>query len=164
MLTFCVLTGNDGVAPSTPIKPGSSTSRGSLFKTLFDALPFDSLPRLRPKVRKEASGIIAPPSPVPHPIPSPLPSPRLNRVPSMSSLPPPRSPISTPRTSHETPRMLSPDGLDAYTNPDQFSSFSLGAPPKRLGPERVPVRRTTTDGSGRLEMRRVASHNNAYDQ
>ncbi|KAI0089101.1 transmembrane adaptor Erv26-domain-containing protein [Irpex rosettiformis] len=156
--------GNDGAIPSAPSKPASTASRGSLFKTLYDALPLDSLPRMRPKTSRDASGIIAPPSPVPRPVPSPLPSPSLHRVPSMTSLPPPRSPMSTPRTSHETPRMLSPDNLDGFTSPDQFSSFSLGSPPNRIGRvDRSPVRRTTTDGSGRLGMRRISSHSSAYD-
>ncbi|KAI0346815.1 DUF396-domain-containing protein [Trametopsis cervina] len=151
---------SDGV-PATPTRSLSTGTRGSLFKTLYDALPLESLPRMRPKSRREVSGIIAPPSPR---MPSPLPSPGIpgiHRVPSMTSLPPPRSRSGTPRTSHDTPRMLSPEGLDGFTSPDQFSSFSLGAPPKRTVSSRSPIRRTTTEG--RLEMRRVASTNDVFD-
>ncbi|KAI0700743.1 transmembrane adaptor Erv26-domain-containing protein [Cytidiella melzeri] len=155
---------SEGAVPTTPTRSVSTASRGSLFKTLYDALPVDSLPRLRPKPRREASGIIAPPSPAARPVPSPLPSPGipgLARVPSMTNLPPPRSPSRATRSPHEGSRTLSPNSLEGYTAPDPFSSFSLGAPPKRLAAERSPIRRTTTDG--RLEMRRVPTTHNAFD-
>ncbi|KAF7798350.1 hypothetical protein EIP86_009571 [Pleurotus ostreatoroseus] len=95
LFLFLSLSANDNALPlnlngkSIPDSPTAAASRpiiignrGSLFKTLYDALPLDYLPRLRPRPKKRdtSQGIIAPPSPNLRPMHSPLPSPGLGRA------------------------------------------------------------------------------------
>ncbi|KIP10659.1 hypothetical protein PHLGIDRAFT_125362 [Phlebiopsis gigantea 11061_1 CR5-6] len=178
LFLFLSLSANDNALPvnhtvsnSVPNTPVQGThqiptpaQRGSLFKSLFDALPFESLPRVRPKARRAASGIIAPPSP--RPVPSPLPSPSIQgmrRTPSSSTLPPYATPPPPRRVSSEShASMLAADSTDRISSPEPFDSFALKPPPKRasgaiLSPS---LRRTSTS---RTEMRRVFSTNDAYD-
>lgn len=142
--------------PNTPTvasRPIIIGPRGSLFKTLFDALPLDSLPRLRPRPRRRdtTQGIIAPPSPGLRPLPSPMLSPSLARVPSMTNLPPSNL-TPPPRRSSEQSSYLS-DSPDLFSD-SPTSSFSLGTPPRRM----------SGTGAGRLEMRRVASSSSTRDE
>jgi len=193
LFLFLSLSANDNALPlnigvgadSVPNTPTSSTilspimtkPRTSLFKSLFDSLPLDSIPSLRPKPKRKdtSQGIIAPHiSRPPSPLPSPNPS-GLRRVPSMNldDLPPPpsRSPVAGRRPSTESPvptystigsSYLSPEPKDVFNSQGAVSliPFTLGAPPIRrvnVGPSR----RSTVDG--RLEMRRAVSAAAALD-
>ncbi|CAL1701195.1 unnamed protein product [Somion occarium] len=149
--------------PSTPTKvstPMIQKPKGSLFKSFYDALSLDSIPRLRSIRRRDSTqGIIAPPSPNIRPS-SPLPSPNpLRRTPSAASLHPP---IGSPRRrpSGDSPAppysgYLSPNSRDGMQSPEALSPFVLGSPPRRVSAPGIPLRRSTVDG--RLEMRRAAS-------
>ncbi|KAJ3559092.1 hypothetical protein NM688_g544 [Phlebia brevispora] len=157
------LSGQSSV-PNTPTvasRPMIIGTRGSLFKTLYAALPLDSLPRLRPRPKKRDSsqGIIAPPSPSPRLIPSAMSSPALERVPSMTHLPP--SPLSPPRRSTDTSVLQRSDSPNLFQSNERASSpFSLAAPPRRTsGTSGSPSIRSTHEG--RLEMRRVVSASHA---
>ncbi|RDX53929.1 DUF396-domain-containing protein [Lentinus brumalis] len=131
-----------GSPPSSPTKAAATRSRTSLFKSLFDVLPLDSIPRLRPRSRRAdtSEGIIAPRSPSTQPT-----SPGFGPVPSLNGLP---SPLLSPR------RVSS----DSY-RPGSPSGFQLNPPPRRsmtndgssregsvsgLGPSRLGVRRTAS--------------------
>lgn len=155
--------------PSTPAQASHQVppkaQRTSLFKSLYDSLPLEALPRLRPKPRRDSSqGIIAPPSP--RPVPSPLPSPSIpgmRRNMSSSSLPPSATPPPPRRVSSDSPNLQYGDPIEITSSPEQFSAyFALGSPPKRgssstLAPS---LRRAST---ARTEMRRVVSSSSAYD-
>ncbi|KAH9850743.1 DUF396-domain-containing protein [Lenzites betulinus] len=136
-------------SPTSTSRPGLARSKASLFKTLYDSLPIDSLPRLRPRRRDTSEGIIAPRSPRTAP-----PSPNLGPVPPMNGLPSPM--LSPRRVSSETyPRPGSPSQY-AHSNYADPSSFSLSTPPRRsIGDGPPPA---SGSGARRLEMtRRVAS-------
>ena len=141
-----------GSVPSTPVvqRPVIIGPKASLFKSLFDALPLDYLPRLRPRPKRRDTGLIAPPSP--RPASSPLPSPGLMRVPSMTNLPPtglappPHRP-TTPSDGHD---LL----LPASPAPGSPSLFALGPPPRRGST--VSLTRRPGDEGG-VAMRRVGS-------
>ena len=133
--------GSTGV-PNTPSSPPSSgvhpsQPRGSLFKTLVDALPLDHLPRMRPATSRSSSeGIIAPlKSPSLHP--DGPPSPYLR---ALNDLPP------SPRTPRRTDR-LSP-------------GFQLTPPPRRLSNPSV----IAGLGNGRLGIRRATMPVDGFDQ
>ena len=136
LLNAKAFTGSVGVpnTPSTsrinPLQP-----RGSLFKTLVDALPLDHLPRMRPATgRGSPEGIIAP-----------LKSPSLH---------PDGPPSPFMRTLNDHPP--SP-GIPRHQS-DMFSpSFQLSPPPRRpsnpsvavgLGSSRLSVRRATLPANG----------------
>ncbi|KAI0677389.1 transmembrane adaptor Erv26-domain-containing protein [Trametes maxima] len=128
-----------GSVPTSPTRPTLGKSRTSLFKALYDALPIDSLPRLRPRTRRHdtSEGLIAPRSPRTAP-----PSPGLGPVPTLNGLP---SPMLAPRRmSSENYRPGSP-------------GFSLGPPPRRSTGDSEPPRAASLGTGGRLEMRRTAS-------
>ena len=139
--------------------------RTSLFRSLYESLPLESLPRLRPKPRREASqGIIAPPSP--RPVPSPLPSPGIpgmKRNMSSSSMPPYATPPPPRRVSSDSPSLMHVDSSELSSSPEQFSSsFALGPPPKgALSSTLAPSLRRVS--ATRTEMRRVVSSSSAYD-
>ncbi|KAH9899713.1 DUF396-domain-containing protein [Cubamyces lactineus] len=142
-------------SPTAPTRPGLSRSRTSLFKALYDALPIDSLPRLRPRARRRdtSEGIIAPRSPRTAP-----PSPGLGPVPAMSGLPSPM--LSPRRVSSDSYRPGSPSHHLSAGNAAQSSGssgFSLGAPPRRSIGDEPPKGSGSSSGPRRLEMRRVAS-------
>lgn len=132
-----------GDQPPSPSKPVATQGRTSLFKALYDMLPLESLPRLRPRSRRRdtSEGIIAPRSPVgPPPV-----SPGLGPVNSMN-LP---SPLLSPRrVSGETFRPLS--------RPGSPSGFTLSPPPKRTTVD--DTRESQSIGSRRAEMRMRVSH------
>ncbi|KAI0832586.1 DUF396-domain-containing protein [Trametes gibbosa] len=137
-------------SPTSTSHPGVARSRTSLFKALYDALPIDSIPRLRPRARRRdtSEGIIAPRSPRTAP-----PSPSLGPVPTMNGLPSPM--LSPRRVSSDTYRPGSPSQF-AYNNPADPSSFSLSTPPRRSIGDGPPG--PVGPGGRRLEMtRRVAS-------
>ncbi|GJE84239.1 Erv26 domain-containing protein [Phanerochaete sordida] len=154
--------------PSTPAQPSHSIpkpQRTSLFKSFYDSLPLDSLPRMRPRPRRDASqGIIAPPSP--RPMPSPLPSPSIpgmRRNASSSSLPPYATPPPPRRVSSDSPGLLAIDSLERVASPEQFShAFALGEPPKR-GASSTLAPSLRRGSMNRAEMRRVQSSSGAYD-
>ncbi|OCH92145.1 hypothetical protein OBBRIDRAFT_824865 [Obba rivulosa] len=149
--------------PSTPVSQSTvmTRSRASLFKSLFDSLPLDALPRIRPRPRRRdtSEGIIAPRSPSVKRATSPMPSPAMTpiglpRVASSGSLPPPLTPSLRRFSSESNPGTLGAV-QEIADSPDQLASIQLSAPPRRSsGPS---ARRSSTDGRGRLEMRRVAS-------
>ncbi|KAI9000859.1 DUF396-domain-containing protein [Trametes punicea] len=140
-------TGSVPTSPTAPSRPGLSRSRTSLFKALYDALPIDSLPRLRPRIRRRdtSEGIIAPSSPRAAP-----PSPGLGTMPTMNS------PMLSPRRlSSESYRPGSPSHFAHGNAPP--SGFSLGTPPRRSTGDEPP--KAGAAGARRLEMRRaVSSH------
>ncbi|KAI0042250.1 DUF396-domain-containing protein [Auriscalpium vulgare] len=99
----------DSAAPSsTPRIAPAPRARASLFRSLFDSLPLDYLPRIRPK-RSQSEGIIAPRSPGPIPPPSP--------THSLNNIPRPRTPSYG-------------DFQDA-TSRNLTADFSLLSPPPR---------------------------------
>jgi len=160
-----------GSMPSTPTSPSTimTRPRASLFRSLFDSLPLDSLPRIRPRPRRRdtSEGIIAPHSPNISRHRSPSPSPvlatiGLPRTPSTSSLPPPSSP-SMRRLSSESNSAVSATGVlgtvqEALDASDRLTPIQLGTPPRRASATGPSTRKSTADSKGRLEMRRVASH------
>ncbi|KZT29278.1 DUF396-domain-containing protein [Neolentinus lepideus HHB14362 ss-1] len=132
------ITGDPGT-PTSPSKPTTTRPRSSLFKSLLEIFPVNSIPslRLRPR-RRETEGIIAPRSPGPAPGVPPV-SPGL----SFNGLP---SPMLSPRVSSEPPRSPRGDGKPP--------PFSLNPPPRR---STTSTRSATTDGIG---LRRVVSTSN----
>ncbi|KAI0775956.1 DUF396-domain-containing protein, partial [Trametes elegans] len=135
--------GNVPTSPTAPTRPSLPRSRTSLFKSLYDALPIDSLPRLRPRARRRdtSEGIIAPRSPRTAP-----PSPGLGPVPNMNGLPSPM--LSPRRVSSDSYRPDSP-------GPSNAAGFSLSPPPRRSTADQPP--RGTSSGTRGVGMRRVAS-------
>lgn len=116
--------------PTSPSKPIQNQPRASLFKTLVDTLPIDSIPRLRPhpERRQTSEGLIAPRSPNPSRLSGgPLPSPGLR---SLNDLPP-------------SPRLMTSETLSP--------AFRLSPPPRR-GPSPVAIRRSTEEGPGRIGL------------
>ncbi|OJT12527.1 hypothetical protein TRAPUB_10928 [Trametes pubescens] len=137
------------LSPTSVARPALGRTRTSLFKALYDALPIDSLPRLRRGRRHDTSeGIIAPRSPRTAP-----PSPSLGPVPSMNGLPSPM--LSPRRVSSDTYRPASPSQY-AFGDSADPANFSLSTPPRRSVGE-DPPRAMHGAGARRLEMRRVAS-------
>ncbi len=131
-----------GDQPPSPSKPVATQGRTSLFRALYDMLPLESLPRLRPRSRRRdtTEGIIAPRSPTAPPV-----SPGLGPVSGMN-LP---SPLLSPRrVSGETFRSLSRPGSPA--------GFTLNPPPKRATAD--DTRESQSLGSRRTEMRNRVSH------
>lgn len=134
-----------GDQPLSPSKPVATPGRTSLFKALYDMLPLESLPRLRPRSRRrDSEGIIAPRSPTGPPPVSPV----LGAISNMN-LP---SPLLSPRrVSSEAFRPLSRPGSP---------SFTLSPPPKRaiadestregqpLGGRRMEIRNRGSYGTG----------------
>lgn len=158
--------------PSTPAQPSHPVppkpQRTSLFKSLYDALPLDSLPRMRPRSRRDASqGIIAPQSP--RPPTSPLPSPGLpgmRRNASSGSLPPYTPPPPPRRVSSDSPGLLYADPSDITRSPEPFSSgFALGVPPSQRRPTAGPSLSPSLRRAGltRTELRRAASSGDTLD-
>lgn len=156
--------GGKSSVPNTPISPTAPSMtlprpKRSLFKTLYDMLSLDSLPRIRGKPKRVNSiGLIAPPSPNIRPINPPnirssSPAPSLSSIPSM-----PPSPAPPRRISGDAPRsgrsILVTPGLGDTFVPLESPTFQLNAPPRRAPGQ--PIRRSTT-GEGRLELRRAAS-------
>ncbi|KAI0638343.1 DUF396-domain-containing protein [Trametes polyzona] len=146
------LTNDTGEMPTSPTaasRPGLARSKASLFKALYDTLPIDSLPRLRPRTRRRdtSEGIIAPRSPRTAP-----PSPGIAPVPAMNGLPSPM--LSPRRVSSDSYRPGSPSQY-TYGNPAEPANFSLSTPPRRSTTDEPP--RAMGSGARRLEMRRVAS-------
>lgn len=137
------------LSPTSAARPALGRTRTSLFKALYDALPIDSLPRLRRARRHDTSeGIIAPRSPRTAP-----PSPGLGPVPAMNGLPSPM--LSPRRVSSDGYRPASPSQY-VYGDSADPANFSLSTPPRRsVGEE--PPRAMHGAGARRLEMRRVAS-------
>jgi hypothetical protein len=124
--------------PSTPPKIHTPPPRGSLFKTLVDALPLDHLPRIRPGTSRSSSeGIIAPPLKSPSLHPDGPPSPYMG---SLNGFPP--SP-GIPRRSD----MLSPN-------------FQLAPPPRRISNPSV----VAELGGGRLGIRRATMPVEGFDK
>lgn len=122
--------------PSTPPQIHHPQTRGSLFKSLVDALPLDRLPRMRPATsRGSPEGIIAPPPKSPSVYPDGPPSPYTR---TLNDLPP--SP-GIPRHSSDT---LSP-------------GFQLGPPPRRSSNPSVIA-------SSRLNIRRATMPVNGFDK
>ncbi|KZT72568.1 DUF396-domain-containing protein [Daedalea quercina L-15889] len=125
--------------PSTPtvsnkaLTPISTRPRGSLFRSLYDTMP-----RVRPRpIRRDTSeGLIAPRSPnlTPRPV-SPSPASQLQRMPSMSSLPPPLH--SPRRVASES------DAPDTYVSTDEIERPTIRIAPLRLG---TPPRRSANSG------------------
>ena len=128
--------------PSSPTKAVATRSRTSLFKSLFDVLPLDAIPRLRPRNRRRdtSEGLIAPRSPSAQP-----PSPGFGPMPSLNGLP---SPLLSPR------RVSS----DSY-RPGSPSGFHLDPPPRRSMTKDESSRDGLGPGLGarRLDMRRTVS-------
>ncbi|OSD04402.1 DUF396-domain-containing protein [Trametes coccinea BRFM310] len=135
-------------SPTAPTRPTVGKTRTSLFKSLYDALPLDSLPRLRPRARRRdtSEGIIAPRSP--HITP---PSPGM--VPAMNGLPSPM--LSPRRVSSDGYRPGSPSYLEHTSNSSSSANFSLSAPPRRSTGDEPP--RAGGSGAKSLGMRRVVS-------
>ncbi|KAJ3478630.1 hypothetical protein NLI96_g9623 [Meripilus lineatus] len=161
--------GGKSSVPNTPIASSAPSlalprPKRSLFKSLYDMLSLESLPRLRQKPKRDNSiGIIAPPSPNIRPVNSPSlrpvsPAPSLHRVPSIPSLP--SSPNPPRRGSVENPNgprsILVTQGPTDPFGSSESPTFQLNPPPRRA-PGR-PVRRSTT-GESRLELRRAVSAN-----
>jgi len=124
--------------PSTPPQTHPPQTRGSLFKTLVDALPLDRLPRMRSATsRSSPEGIIAPPpkSPSLHPDGPPSPYRTLNDIPPSPGI---------PRHSSNT---LSP-------------GFQLAPPPRRSSNSSM----IAGPGSGRLNIRRATMPVNGFDK
>ena len=122
------------VEPSSPTKSVATGGRVSLFKALYDTLPLNYLPRIRPRARRrDSEGILAPRSPT---ISVP-PSPGLGPVHPMNGM---SSPLLSPRRSGE-----------AFPRPSSPSNFTLNPPPKRSGVLDDSV------GSRKVEMRRTPS-------
>ena len=124
---------------SSPSKIHHPQPRGSLFKTLVDALPLDHLPRMRPATSRSSSeGIIAPPLRSPSLHPDGPPSPYMR---TLNDLPP--SP-GIPRYSSD---MLSP-------------SFELAPPPRRVSsPSAI-----GGTSSSRVNVRRATMPVNEFDR
>ncbi|KAH7930712.1 DUF396-domain-containing protein [Leucogyrophana mollusca] len=146
LFLFLSLSANDNAlpmssgTPSTPTsaaRPVASRSNSSLFKSMFNLLPLDSIASIRPKAmrRETADGLIAPHSPNPmrrasSPVPPPSPTPMRSPYPG----PPPRTPSGSSTQQK---------GLDmGHLSP---SNFRLGSPPHRAPQV---MRRATADSSG----------------
>ncbi|RPD67003.1 DUF396-domain-containing protein [Lentinus tigrinus ALCF2SS1-7] len=130
--------------PSSPTKAVATRSRTSLFKSLFDILPLDAIPRLRSRNRRRdtSEGIIAPRSPSVQPS-----SPGFGPVPSLNGLP---SPLLSPR------RVSS----DSY-RPGSPSGFHLDPPPRRsMTRDESGEGSVSGLGARRLDMRRTVSTQN----
>ncbi|EJF56617.1 transmembrane adaptor Erv26-domain-containing protein [Dichomitus squalens] len=135
---------NAGDQPPSPSKPTSTQSRQSLFKALYDMLPVESIPRLRPRTRRRETteGILAPRSPsAVHPV-----SPGLGPVTGMN-LP---SPLLAPRR-------VSSDTYQSLSRPSSPSGFSLSAPPKRATVDNS-SRETENNAGRRVQMRSRTSY------
>jgi len=125
--------------PSTPPQTHPPQTRGSLFKSLVDALPLDRLPRMRSATsRSSPEGIIAPPPKSPSLHPDGPPSPYMR---TLNDIPP--SP-GIPRHSSNT---LSP-------------GFQLAPPPRRSSNSSM----IAGPGSGRLNIRRATMPVNGFDK
>jgi hypothetical protein len=127
-------------SPSTPPQIHYPQTRGSLFKTLVDALPLDRFPRMRPATsRSSPEGIIAPPLKSPSLHSDGPPSPYLR---TLNDLVPPSPGI--PRHSSDT---FPP-------------SFQLAPPPRRSSNAFL----TSGPGSNRLNIRRATMPVNGIDK
>ena len=125
--------------PSSPFKIHHPPPRGSLFKTLVDALPLDHLPRMRPATSRSSSeGIIAPPLKSPSLHPDGPSSPYMR---ALNDLPP------SPGIPRYPPDMLSP-------------SFQLAPPPRRVSSSSMMA---GTNESG-LNIRRATMPVNGFDK
>ena len=127
--------------PNTPSSPSKThpQPRGSLFKTLVDALPLDHLPRMRPATSRSSSeGIIAPPLRSPSLHPDGPPSPYMR---TLNDLPP------------------SP-GISRYSSDTLSPSFQLAPPPRRV-PSPSAMGGT---GSSRVNVRRATMPVNEFDR
>ena len=125
-------------APSSPSKIHHPQPRGSLFKTLVDALPLEHLPRMRPATSRSSSeGIIAPPL----------------RSPSLHPDGPP-SPFMRALNDHP-----SSPGIARYPSDMLSPGFQLAPPPRRVS---SPV--TTGLGSGGLNIRRATLPVDGFDK
>ncbi|KAH7911559.1 transmembrane adaptor Erv26-domain-containing protein [Hygrophoropsis aurantiaca] len=155
LFLFLSLSANDNAlpmssgVPSTPsaaARPVAPRSNSSLFKSLFNMLPLDSIPIVRSKsIRKDsADGLIAPHSPNPmrrasSPVPPSSPTPMRSPFPG----PPPRTPSSSFQQK------------DPETEHLSSSNFQLGTPPRRS--PQVTRRVTADSSSATLSARRVMS-------
>ena len=125
--------------PSSPSKIHQPQPRGSLFKTLVDALPLDHLPRMRPATSRSSSeGIIAPPLKSPSLHPDRPPSPFVR---ALNDLPP------SPGIPRYPSDMLSP-------------GFQLAPPPRRVS---IPSVTAGPSGSG-LNIRRATMPVDRFDK
>lgn len=125
--------------PSTPPQIHHPQPRGSLFKTLVDALPLDYLPRMRPITsRSSPGGIIAPPPKSPSLHPDRPPSPYMR---ALNDLP------SSPGIPRHPSEMLSP-------------GFQLAPPPRRLSSQPT----IAGSSSNRLNIRRATMPVNGFDK
>ena len=140
--------------PTAPARPLAPRARTSLFKSIYD-----SLPRIRRTRRHDTyEGIIAPPSPnIPHRSPSPIrPTASLQRVPSMSNLPPLSSPgrrASNDSYTSEAATSVMVADSSAHDSSNMLSPFTLKPPPRRMSGAETSLRRLPTEGQ-RVEMRR----------
>jgi hypothetical protein len=125
--------------PSTPPRIQPPQLRGSLFKTLVDALPLNYLPRMRSVTsRNSPEGIIAPPLKSPSLHPDGPPSPYMR---TLNDLPP------SPGIPRQPSDMLSP-------------GFQLAPPPRRFSNSSM----MAGASSSRLNIRRATMPVNGFDQ
>ncbi|KAH9943296.1 DUF396-domain-containing protein [Epithele typhae] len=133
LFLFLSLSANDNALPikasgepSSPTKPVATGNRISLFKALYDTLPLEYIPRLRPRPRRRdtTEGLIAPRSPT-------------------ASAPP--SPNLMPRVSGEIYRPSSPSAFSLSPPPKRSGVLVDDASREAsMGGRRVGMRRTAS--------------------